>query len=417
MSEKLPKKIAEFSKDKENVKRQITCIRPVRELYPEAGKRLISEGLASRNIKGFVDTTKQMIFDQEGMLGVIETQDEALQLASAIAMYNYSINNLLVSDLAAGLYTMATTNAGLYDAMISYDSEGNPLSLYITTSRETIWKALFGPLVNDNGYGLPGTNDILRDAKKRIMPLLTGTENTPYAFASVYKEGKNGRETIKAVIKGRPLSIKYGLMTARRDKRGLPIIDNSKVDALTIELDLFFYPAKVGGNGGPITANDKFMHQVAGLTSFLQFGSRYVDEYLKTNTDIAGYLTPERRPDIMTMRKIFLAENTAFQLGRLYPGIVKESSSGRMNVVLRRAAVKDIYPSAYRIRNDRDYYDFKLFSDAVAHTGRALNTAINMTGIRDQLRANGRIYVPTTDKGAEFPEYADKVVLLKMDEV
>jgi hypothetical protein len=153
---------------------------------------------------------------------------------------------------------------------------------------------------------------------------------------------------------------------------------------------------------------------VAGLTSFLQLGSRYVDEYLETNTDIEGYLSPERRPDIITMRKILLAEGTAFQLGRLYPGIIKVNNR-RADIAIRRSAIKNIYPSAYKIKNNRDYYDFKLFSDAVAHTGRAFSAAIYNTGIKDELKKNKNIFIPAYDKGAEFPEDKENIVLLKMD--
>jgi len=415
MSDRIPKRIADFSKEKENVPRQITSIRPVQELYPEAGKKLLAEKLEAGNIKHIVDATKQLRFEQEGIIGVIETKEEAIQLASAIAMHDYSISNLLVSDLAAGLYTMATTNAGLYDSMLSYDDQGNPMSLYITTSRETIWKALFGPLVNDNGYGLPRTNDILRDAKKHMLPLLSGAMSAPVAYASIHKEGRSGEDPIRVVIMGRPLSIKYGLMTAKRDRQGLPVIDTSKVDAVTVELDLFFYPVQVSGHGNTLIAGERFVHQVAGLTSFLQFGSRYVDEYLEQHPDTEGYLPPDRRPDIVTMRKILIAENTAFQLEKLYPGIVRVRGK-KAEVVIRRSAIKTIYPSAHRIRNGEGYYNYKLFSDAVAHTGRAFNTAINLTGIKDQLRQNGKIFIPTNDQGAEFPENSKKVVLLKMEE-
>ena len=144
-----------------------------------------------------------------------------------------------------------------------------------------------------------------------------------------------------------------------------------------------------------------YIHQVAGLTSFLQLGAKIQREGKKTGSI-----------DVTTARKIILSAQAAYELRYFAPDIVRENQSGRINISLRRGAVKDLYPSAIsrhgRIR-------FKEFSDAVSLAGQYYNKAIEATGIKDELIKRGKIIIPATERGAEFPKDHPQIVYIKAD--
>jgi len=414
----IQQRLLEFDKAKEHIPRQVTSVRPVRECYPEAGKGEMLNNLKTGKSVVFDrernrERNREMQFEQDGISGVIETSEEAIEVATSLAMYNFSVKNALLSDLAAGLYSMVTTGAGLYDKRTLLDSEtGEATHMRITASRETLWKAMFGPLVDDNGRGLPGTSDLLKDSKKNMALILNKTEMPPKAYASIYRINAEGRK-ISAVIAGNPVMIEYGIMK-RRDGNGNMIMTEHP-DAVTILLDMFFYPVHYRSsenNNGKSGA--RYIHQIAGLTTFLQYGSREANRlYKKSSTN--DVLSPERRPDILTMRRILLSSQAAFELGRLYPGIVKNNQSDRINIVLKRTAVRELYPSAYTTVKNKDFYRYKLFSQAVAHTGMAYSTAMNLTGITEQVIKQGKLLIIATDKGAEFPGDHPNKVYIKAD--
>jgi hypothetical protein len=329
----------------------------------------------------------------EGVAGCIQQEADALVVAASMARYKYSANNAYIADIGAGLYTMISTDQGLYDVkeLISRDPRtGNEekTGARVIISMETLYKAMFGPLVNHNGRAIPGAGDIVEAAKESIIPVIDGKIPMPRAYASVQKKTATG-EMIEAVIEGEPIRV-YRKVSGERD-------------ALIIDLDYFFFPAIGKGGGLRVKKGEIFIHQVAGLTSFLQLGAKIHREGHKTGSI-----------NVQTARKIMLVAQAAYELRYFAPGIVKENFAGRTNILLRRTAVKDLYPSAVdttgRIR-------FRDFSDAVALAGKYFHHAINATGIMTELQKRGNVIIPAIDKGAEFPPGLPNVVYIKADRV
>ena len=223
----------------------------------------------------------------------------------------------------------------------------------------------------------------------------------PRAYASIHKniyqtnvkgkllKDKNGKfifsHTAEAIVEGEPVRIYRKVSGAR--------------DALIIDLDYFFFPAIE--TDGELRMKDQYLHQVAGLTSFLQLGSKIQSRGKKQGIGV------------LTARKIMLAAQAAFELWTFAPGIVKENQSGRFNISLRRQAVGDLYPSAVDKGTGR--IRFKEFSDAVSLAGQYFNNAIEATEIKDELLKHEKILIPAIEKGAEFPEEHPQIVYIKAD--
>lgn len=375
----LERALLNFDPKKENIPRQITAICPTRNIHPETRREIIAKD---------VQDGRRTAFEVDGVRGLIEDNNGAFEVAASLARYRFSAANAYIADIGAGLYTMLTKGQGLYDYREQLDGNtGEPTCARIILSVETMYKALLGPLVNENGYALRGAGDIVKEAKKEVMPIINGQVTMPRAFASIQKI-KDGRK-IEAVISGEPIRV-YRKMTGARD-------------ALVIDLDYFFFPAIEKKRGK--TANDLFIHQVAGMTAFLQYGRYLVNQ---------SENKPGNMINALAARKILLAAQAAYELRYFAPEIVKETAGGRTNIALRRDAIPELYPSAIDRKTGR--IRFKDFSDAVAASGRYFRAAMDETGIADQLlNSEGAILVPAENKGAEFPPETPKIVYIKAD--
>ena len=287
---------------------------------------------------------------------------------------------------------MLTKGQGLYDFREIIDGKTEkPIAARLIISLETLYKALFGPLVNENGYGIRGAGDILKEAKKDVMPIIDGKVPMPRAYASVQRK-KDGGKTIQAIISGEPIKV-YRKMTGARD-------------ALVVDLDYFFFPAIQKNIGHK--ANDLFIHQIAGLTAFLQYGRYLVNQENKKTG------TKKSLVNAMAARKILLAAQAAYELRYFAPEIVKKTALGRTNILLRRSAVANLYPSAVDLSTG--WIRYKDFSDAVSLSGQYFRTAIKETGIEEHLfDTEGTILIPASEKAAEFPEESPNTVYIKAD--
>ena len=389
MNKEAEQALLNFDKSRENIPRQITAIVPTRNIHTETGRSRIAQDVKEGLRKPF---SKKTAFELEGVKGLIEQEADALLVAASIARYRYSVNNAYISDIGAGLYTMITNGKGLYDCkeLVTRDmktKEEEKVGARVIISLDTLYKAAFGALVNDNGRAIRGAGEIVEEAKEKIMPIIDGKVPMPRAYASIQKIDRKTGETIEAVIEGEPIRVYRKVSGAR--------------DALIVDLDYFFFPAIEKGEN--LKAGDLYIHQVAGLTSFLQFGAKIYREGKKTGSI-----------DVTTARKIILAAQAAYELRYFAPDIVKENQSGRFNISLRRRAVGDLYPSAI---SNQGRIRFKEFSDAVSLAGQYYNKAIEATGIKDELIKRGKIIIPATERGAEFPENHPQIVYIKADKI
>lgn len=381
-----------FDKTKENIQRQITAIVPTRNIHTETGRGRIAQDVKDGKRKPY---SKKTAFELEGVKGLISKDADALLVAASIARYKYSINNAYISDIGAGLYTMITTQRkGLYDCreIGSKDPKTGKWEAFgarVIISLDTLYKAAFGALVDHNGRAIHGAGDIVDAAKDNIIPIIDGKVPMPRAYASVQKINSQTGEKYEAVIEGEPIRVYRKVSGAK--------------DALIIDLDYFFFPAIEKGKDKGLKAADLYIHQVAGLTSFLQLGARIHRGGIKTGSI-----------DVTTARKIILSAQAAYELRYFAPDIVKENQSGRINISLRRKAVGDLYPSAV---DNQGYIRYKEFSNAVSLAGQYFNNAIEATGIKDDLIEKGKIIIPATEHGAEFPKEYPQMIYIKADRV
>jgi hypothetical protein len=389
MSSEAEQTLLNFDGSKENIPRQITAIVPTRNIHTETGRSRIAQEIEDGKRRPF---SKRNAFELEGVKGLIERKEDALLVAASIARYKYSANNAFISDIGAGLYTMITNGKGLYDCkeLVTRDlktGKEDKVGARVIISLDTLYKAAFGALVNDNGRAIHGAGEIVEEAKEKIMPIIDGKVPMPRAYASVQKVDRETGETIEAVIEGEPIRVYRKVSGAR--------------DALIVDLDYFFFPAIEKGD--ILKACDLYIHQVAGLTSFLQLGAK-----IQRGGNKSGSI------DVTTARKIILSAQAAYELRYFAPDIVKENQSGRINISLRRGAVGDLYPSAI---SSQGRIRFKEFSDAVSLAGQYYNKAIEATGIKDELIKRGKIIIPATERGAEFPKEHPQLVYIKADKV
>ncbi|MBP7735051.1 MAG: hypothetical protein KA369_03670 [Spirochaetes bacterium] len=376
-----------FDKSKENIPRQITSIVPTRNIHPETGRSRIAEDVKNGTRKPY---SINNAFELEGVKGLIKHEADALLVAGSLARYKYSVNNAFISDIGAGIYTMITTQGkGLYDfrEIITRDlnRKEDRVGARVIISLETLYKAAFGALVNHNGRAIHGAGDIVEAAKDKIMPIIDGKVPMPRAYASIQKHDPKTGESIVAVIEGEPIRVYRKSSGAK--------------DALIIDLDYFFFPAIEKGTA--LQASDLYIHQVAGLTSFLQLGAKIHRAGKK-----AGSI------DVTTARKIILAAQAAYELRYFAPDIVKENKSGRINISLRRGAVGDLYPSAI---DNQGYIRYKQFSEAVALSGQYFHHAMKALGIFGNLVEKGEVLIPAIEQGAEFPKEYPQIVFIKAD--
>lgn len=406
-------KLLNFDKTQENIPRQITSAYCTRAIYPETRKNYIADKVSNGDYE-MLTATAQNEFEIEGVRGYIKNDMDALTVAATLARYRYSVANGYMFDLGAGLHSMMTQNkTGLYECMEigTRDKEGyfTPTGARIICSIDTLKKAMFGPLVDHNGRGLHGTGDIIKDAWRRVQPILDGLAPMPRAFASIHKnvhkqheEGKNKGKFIldkngnkildhvaEALVEGEPISV-YRKMTGTKD-------------AVVIDLDYFFFPSVF--KNGQARMKGQYIHQVAGLTAFLQLGAREINSRIGNSA---------KAIDVQTARKIILTTQAAYELRTFAPDIVKENHSHRINISLRRNAVKDLYPSAV---DNTGWIRYKDFSNAVAMSGLYYNEAINFTGIKDELIKQNEVVLLATEGGAEFPKDLPNVVYIKADKV
>ena len=388
---KSERSLINFDPKKEKIKSQLFAIQPMRTLYGETRLVTLADDIEAR---------KRDAFEQQGFKGVVEEYEDALLYASTMAKLNYSITHGYMNDLCIGIYTMLTQGQGLYDFHEIFDDEGNAIAARVILSKQTLFKALFGLLVDDNGRALAGCGDIVHDGKKYIMPIITGKKPSPEAYGSIHKINSVG-DPVKAVIHGKPLDV---------NKR---ITGTIASDAIMLDLDYFFFPVKIENK--KFIANEKYIHQVAGLTSFIKLGSKITRQKQQKNKFI----------NATTARKIIMSAQAGYELRYFVPGIVKEQRGNRVNIVFKRESVRDLYPMAYDAKTE--WIRYNEFINAVNMAGEYFHAAMIETGLKERIlksddaaRRRGKkedelvsrkLLCPARNKGAEFPLNKNKVYI------
>jgi hypothetical protein len=253
-------------------------------------------------------------------------------------------------------------------------------SVYIYTKIDTLKKAAYGALVDDNGRALFGSTDIIQDANKKFLPLIYDDKVAmPRAFATFSAKQKDGSFK-QAWINGYPLHI-------RKATRSLS-------DVILVELDTSYAPLKLV-SGNRFVADGQYIHEIAGLTAMLQFGKQLIGE-------TKGYITPQ------TAKKIIMTIQSACELNNILGIGIAVNKTGRLNVTVRRNGIKDMIPGAVEKsvdaqRREHTRINYKRVSDAIAQAGLYYYKAIEATGIIDEI-AQQNIFIPATSKAAEFPQ-------------
>ncbi len=358
-----------FDESKEHIKRQTTAITPMRVVYPETQRSKIASE---------IEAGRRRAFESDGVLGLVESSEDAEYVARIMARLKYGSSHILFNDLASGLYSAYTRKETFAEEprqLVDKETQ-RPVKTVFTLSHEGLFKLMLGPLVNDKGRAISGAGPVVSQLKDQILPILRGEEVEPIACSSIQKKGKDG-QVIEAAVFGKPI-----------------VIDKWTSNAVRIMLDHYFFPILESDT----RAGDKYLNQVAGLAAFLNFG-----RYLLRQTGKGGF------PQTPDAHKLILSVQAAFEMQGFAPGIVRENSIGRHNVIFRRAAIKDLRPEAIESTGRPN---FRAFSDFVSNVGQMYRAALDETGIEDQLPAN--VLIPATEKGAEFPT-DQRVVFVKVD--
>jgi hypothetical protein len=353
--------------------RLITAIMPTAGVYPEAQKmKLLKEATESK---------RELQFLNNGVLSVLRTPNEILEAVHTFALFKFSREQNYIADMFTGLYTMLTRGErflGIEEINAKSLDTGKEKksAIRIITTVETLHKAALGPLLTENARSIHGAYDITHEAKKAIDPIINGKAPMPRATVTL-KNVSMGDGTISDLwISGEPIHIHR----------------HATSNMVAVDLDCYFAPVKIENNR--IVAGDQFLSSIAGLTSMLRLGKRYTDEG-KCLGISSG-----------TARKIILAIQMAMKFNSISGFGISKNTSGRINITVRRSELSNIVPEAVRDigkPTERPYY--KEVSNAVAKAGQYIHKAIEKTGILDQLEAfNTPIYIPATDKGAEFPD-------------
>jgi hypothetical protein len=380
------------SGEKENTPRLITTITPARYVYPLVqGKKILKDAAGEAR-----DHDRELQFLHNGIKAVLRTDIEIMEVAQALALFNYNREQHYIADMFTGLYTMLTCGEKFIDiqevrAKNPWDDTEHISHVRIITTLKTLYKAALGPLVDGNGRSLNGTYDIVHDVKKIIEPILYGKVAMPRAMVSLKGIKKDDGETGDAWISGEPIHIHR--MTKQLS------------DLVAVDLDTDFAPVKFEDN--KILAGDQFINNIAGLTAMLQLGKRHYDD--KEGRGITA----------MTAKQIILTFQTGMELQRITGFGIKKNNSDRLNVTVRRAALPGIFPNAIRdVGKPTERPNYKEISNTVAKAGQYFYKAIQMTNVLEKLEGNRTpIYVPALDRGVEFPEgiHYKNVVYFKAD--
>ena len=377
---------------KETTPRLITTITPARDVYPMVqGKKIIKDAIEDAR-----ERDRELEFLNNGIKAILRTDEEILEVAHALALFNYNREQHYIADMFTGLYTMLTRGEKFLDirevyAKDPWDDTEYMSHVRIITTLKTLYKAALGPLVDGNARSLNGTYEIVHDAKKVIEPILYGKAAMPRATVTLKGVKRQGMEIGDAWISGEPLHI-------HRMTKNLS-------DLVAVDLDCEFAPVKFVGN--KILANDQFINNVAGLTAMLQLGKRLTDE------------KGEKGINAMTAKQIVLTFQTGMELQRITGFGIKKNNSDRLNVTVRRAALPGIFPNAIKdLGKPTERPNYKEISNTVAKAGQYFYKAIELTDIIEELEGySAPIYVPALDRGVEFPEgiHYKNVVYFKAD--
>lgn len=374
--------IKNFDKSKETIKNQKQVINHSRIVRPEVERnRIIEETMQGKRIGNLLeigDGDREAFLLHGGIQTLIKNEADAETLALSLAQINYGVKLGLFRDLACGL-TTAYTNKGysFYHKKTLIDMETQrPDCTIFTLSHEALWKLIFGVLVDENGRAITGAGDIVKEGKKRIMPILTGQEVEPSAIATINFPDNSNNPNL--VIEGKPILVRKWTK-----------------NAVQLQVEHCFFPISSKG-----LIKGSYINQVAGLSSFLAYGLslRHKDNQKKLLTRTEG------------ARRLILTIQAAYGFKWFSPAIAKDNGFGRVSIALQRKSIKDLCPTAANKYNDR--INWKYFSNFVASVGRIYDKALEVTGIKSELTED--VLIPPTERGAEFPERYKDVVYVKM---
>jgi hypothetical protein len=366
----------------DHTKQLICSINPVQNIMPFVQGKKLAVDIEERN----ESLSRSYVYKRDGISEVLTTDAELAQIAKTLAMQNYCLEDNFISDLHCGLYTMLTQNpAGFIDYKPTYWPNGSLKSVVIYTTLKTVYKAAFGPLVKTNGIAISGASKIIEEAKKNLMLILTGKKPMPRARVSCQTRDKETGKYKRALIEGEPLHI-------------FRFTENYN-NIIAIELDGDYAPLKVKNN--KIIAKDGFIHSVAGLTVFLQYGKK---------------ITPSAQNhglQAKNAKKIITAIQTAYEIGQILGIKIEKTANGRLNLALQSSFIQDVVPEAMWSNGRIDY---KKASNMIAMAGQYYRNAITETGILQQIsEPKSKVFIPATDKAAEFPEEFPNTVYLKVE--
>lgn len=348
----------------EKIKKQDNVINPIRDVYPEASRE------SMQNSKVIPEKNASILKQAQGVADLEE-------LATEKALLEYGIENAYLHDLGCGILTALTNKGNSF-----YDLELTDDFIIVSLSVESVRSFLFGFLVNAKGNTIKGAGHLVRTPWYNLQGYLHSEEPAPTAITSIRSTALQRN----ICIKGRPIDFPFVITSPDGGEETL---------GYKVQLNRHFYPIKQDSGG--ITINDQFLHQVAGLTSFLKYGKML---YTEENPDALVVDAKTARRLILTMQAAYTCNKFPFVSKKI---VEKQQSSERIEIALMESAVKSIYPRA--VRGD-GRIDYKMFITFVNTVGAYYRRAAKEFGIG----AQKNIIMLAEERAARFVDGKVKLI-------
>lgn len=336
----------------ERIDKQITNVNYVRNAYIE----LLPNYILNKNNSKIIDTPT--IYEQ------IQTQEDIDLVGQDLALLKYGSTNCYLHDLGCGVLTALTNTNNIFT-----NFELTKSAIILDLSIENVKKLMFGHIVKDNGNAINHAGDIVRQNWHDFKQYFTNQKPFPQADVSIKKAG------LEFIARGYPIRVNR------------VYLKNQEPIGFQLQLDRMFYPIKENEKSG-FKTNDLFLHQISGLTAFLQFS--------KQITDLSKVKNP---PDAKTARRLILTYQSAYKVNQ-FPFVShkiirkQNTNSDRVEILLSENAIREIYPRAIKSKYIR-YKDFINFCNTV---GLYYQNGIQYFN----LKLNDNILIPTKERAARF---------------
>jgi len=359
-------KTIEVDIGKEDIKRQFNTIHPTRVVYPIVKKTETAQQIQSG---------QRELFTTDGD-EIVRARAEQMLEAAIISRLRYSVMHALHSDLACGVYTAITQKEGhlsFIDVFHHIDSRtGKPIKTIIRVTLNGLYKLALGPLVNHNGHGVNGTENVVK--KQKVLLRNAVFSNLSPRMIATINDPNLGRNALE----GAPITLR-------------PIATTANEPVIEIEMYSRFFPLKE--ENGSLIANDQFSHKPAALSSIVKLGALLLSQRYKKTKDFKIF------PESTGAYRTLLCYLAGDQLST-FSGKVERHENGKTRYRFNREFIaKNLYPSSI---GGNGYIHQRTLIEFVNSVGKLYGLALEELNILDKLNPDSP--TPALKHSLSFPK-------------